>query len=553
MILSENRRMQRRDFLTTAGLALAAPRNAAGQDDRAMRGGVPPPHFDPRRYGATGDGKTKDTAAIQRAVDLCTAAGGGVVYLSPGTYLSGTVILKDNVTFHLEAGATLLGSTLLADYRHQSGPPVLGDANGKHLIFAREAKNVTLSGAGRIDGQGPAFWVPSERKVPPPEDGWRDVATYDWKPLDRPSPMVEFFACTNLRIEGVTLANAAGWTLRPIECDTVAISGIKIRNPIIGPNTDGIDPTCCRNVFISDCDISTGDDCICLKSEGPYGRMGLTRNITITNCVLTCCCNGLKFGTATRGGFENVTFSNSVIYNDQVPLNARVISGIAIEMVDGGWVDGVVISNIRMQRVRTPIFIRLGARREAGKLRGVMIDNVHATGAILTSSVTGIPGHDVEDVALTNIRIETEEGGKSEWTERAIPEVEKGYPEARMFGRLPAYGLYCRHVTGLKLDNARLVSAAPDQRPALHCEEVKSLRVERLEATAPSNAEPLMRLVNVRDALVSGCSAPALRGAAVEVAGAESAGVRLVGNDFGRAAKALELKNGAAAGAVEER
>src|ERR1039458_1682702 len=194
-----------------------------------------------------------------------------------------------------------------------------------------------------------------------------------------------------------------------------------------------------------------------------------------------------------------------------------------------------------------------GHRDLEGQLRGVTIDNVHATGAILTSSVTGIPGHDVEDVALTNIRIETEEGGKSEWTERAIPEVAKAYPEARMFGRLPAYGLYCRHVTGLKLDNARLVSAAPDQRPALHCEEVKSLRVERLEATAPSNAQPLMRLVNVRDALVSGCSAPALRGAAVEVAGAESAGVRLVGNDFGRAAKALELKNGAAAGAVEER
>jgi hypothetical protein len=552
MILSENRRMQRRDFLTTAGLALAAPRNAAGQGDRAMRGGVPPPHFDPRSYGATGDGKTKDTAAIQRAVDLCTAAGGGVVYLSPGTYLSGTVILKDNVTFHLQAGATQLGSTLLADYRHQSGPPVLGDANGKHLIFAREAKNVTLSGAGRIDGQGPAFWVPSERKVPPPEDAWRDVATYDWKPLDRPSPMVEFFGCTNLRIEGVTLANASGWTLRPIECDTVVISGIKIRNPIIGPNTDGIDPTCCRNVFISDCDIATGDDCICLKSEGPYGRMGLTKNITITNCVMTCCCNGLKFGTATRGGFENVTFSNSVIYNEQVPLNARVISGIAIEMVDGGWVDGVVISNIRMQRVRTPIFIRLGARREAGKLRGVMIDNVHATGAILTSSVTGIPGHDVEDVALTNIRIETEEGGKSEWTERAIPEVEKSYPEARMFGRLPAYGLYCRHVTGLKLDNLRLASAVPDQRPALHCEAVTRLRVERLEATAPSNAQPLMRLVNVRDALVSGCSAPSQSGAAVEVAGAESAGVRLLGNDFGRAAKVLELQKGAAAGAVEE-
>ncbi len=318
--------------------------------------------FDVREYGARGDGKTKDTASLQKAVEACAHAGGGTVYLSPGTYLSGTVVLKDNVTFHLEAGATLLGSTDLADYTLQPGPPAKGDANGKHLLFARDAENVTLSGSGRIDGQGHAFWVPANRVPPKPDDLWRDVATYDWKPTDRPSPMVEFFNCRNLRIEDVTLANSSGWTLRPIECDTVLIRGLKIRNPVIGPNTDGIDPTCCRNVFISDCDIATGDDCICLKSESPYGRLGLSKNITITNCVLTCCCNGLKFGTATRGGFENVTFSNSVIYNDDVPLNARVISGIALEMVDGGWLDGVVISNIRMQRVRTPIFLRLGAR-----------------------------------------------------------------------------------------------------------------------------------------------------------------------------------------------
>src|ERR1017187_7473567 len=200
--------MRRRDFLTTAGLAVAARRGATGQDNAGGRRAIGEPQFDVRRYGAAGDGKTKDTAAIQRAVDGCAAAGGGVVYLGPGAYLSGTVILKDNVTFHVEAGATLLGSTHLEDYQHQNGPPVLGDANGKHLIFAREAKNVPLSGAGRIDGQGRAFWVPSERKVPPPEDAWRDVATYDWKALDRPSPMVEFFGCTNLRIEDVTLARS---------------------------------------------------------------------------------------------------------------------------------------------------------------------------------------------------------------------------------------------------------------------------------------------------------------------------------------------------------
>ncbi len=498
--------VRRRDFFLTGAAAIAA---------RAAGGRV----LDPKSYGASGDGKTLDTPAIQKAIDECASAGGGMVYLAPGAYLSGTVVLRENITFHLEAGATLLGSTRLEDYRPQSGPPSRGDANAKHLLFARDAANVTLSGAGRIDGQGRAFWVPSERQPPPPEDAWRDVATYDWKPLDRPSPMVEFFRCPNLRIENVTLANSSGWTLRPIECDTVIIRGLKIRNPVIGPNTDGIDPTCCRNVAISDCDISTGDDCICLKSESPYGPLGLTRNITIVNCVLSSCCNGLKFGTATRGGFENITFSNSVIYNDDVPLNARVISGIAIEMVDGGWTEGVAIANVRMQRVRTPIFVRLGARNGAGRLRGVAIDGVHATGAILTSSVTGIPGHDAEDIALTNIRIETAEPGREEWAARTVPEQEKSYPEARMFGRLPAYGLYARHVRGLTLENLRVDSMARDPRPALHCEDVKQLRVARLQASPPESAQPLIRLKDVRDAVIQGCVAPGLRGRPVEESG----------------------------------
>jgi hypothetical protein len=472
---------------------------------------------DVRDSGAKGDGKTRDTAAIQKAVDACAQAGGGTVYLPPGTYLAGTIVLKSNVTFHLEAGATLLGSTDIADYRLEPGPPATGDANGKHLLFARDAENVTVSGSGRIDGQGRAFWSPANRVPPKPEDLWRDVATYDWKPNDRPSPMVEFFNCRNLRIEDVTLANSSGWTLRPVECDTVVIRGIKIRNPVIGPNTDGIDPTCCRNVFISNCDIATGDDCICLKSESPYGKLGLTRNITITNCVMTCCCNGLKFGTATRGGFENITFSNSVIYNDDVPLNARVISGIALEMVDGGWMDGVVISNIRMQRVRTPIFIRLGERNGAGKLRGVMIEHVHATGAILTSSITGIPGHEVQDVTLSGIHIETEEAGKAEWMSKPVPEQSKSYPEARMFGRLPSYGLYCRHVNGLTLENLAIAATRPDERPALHFEDVKNLRLDRPELTPPSGGQPLVRLVDVHSAAISGCSDVSKNGQSTDI------------------------------------
>ena len=250
----------------------------------------------------------------------------------PGIYLSGTVVLKSNVTFYLEAGTTLLGSKNLSDYLPQAGMPPKGDTNQKHLVFARDAENVGLAGLGKIDGQGQSFWTPSGRVQLPPEEGWRDVIAYDWKPLARPSPMLEFYNCKNLHIENLRIENSPGWTLRPIHCDNVFISGISIKSSVYGSNTDGIDPTCCHNVFISDCFIDSGDDAICLKSENPYGEdLRVSKNITITNCVLTCCCNGLKFGTATHGGYENIVFTNSVIFNDDVPLNSRIISGIALE------------------------------------------------------------------------------------------------------------------------------------------------------------------------------------------------------------------------------
>jgi hypothetical protein len=229
--------------------------------------------------------------------------------------------------------------------------------------------------------------------------------------------------------------------------------------------------------------------------------------------VLTCCCNGLKFGTATGGGFENIMFSNSVIFNDDVALNARVISGIALEMVDGGWLEGVVISNIRMQRVRTPIFIRRGNRHPRpdgtpGTLRGVMIENVHATGAILTSSVTGLPGFDVEDVTLSNIRIDSEENGKAGWMKRKIPEVPEAYPEARMFGRLPAYGFYCRHVKGLRLNHLEIHASATEERPALVCDDVKDLDVDDLRGSAITGTQPVVKLIQTQRAFVHDCSAP---------------------------------------------
>jgi hypothetical protein len=544
--------MNRRDLIAFAGGAWAAGVTqsplAAAQGRNAKPGlGL----YDVRRFGAKGN-----SPGINAAIDACHAAGGGIVYAAPGVYRCGTVVLKSNVTLYLEAGATILGSKELKDYTLEPGPPAKGDANQKHLIFARDAENVGLAGPGRIDGQGPAFWVPSGRRVPPPEDGWRDVATYDWKPLDRPSPMLEFTGCRYVRIEGVRIENASGWTLRPINCDDVVIQGVTIKNPVIGPNTDGIDATGCRNLFISDCHIDTGDDAICLKSENPYGGgPRISRNITITNCVLTCCCNGLKFGTATRGGFENVTFSNCVIANEDVALNARVISGIALEIVDGGWLEGVTISNVRMQRVRTPIFIRRGIRNArpdgtAGTLRGVMIENVHATGSILTSSVTGIPGFNVEDVTLSGIRIDSEEAGKEEWVSREVPEVPKAYPEARMFGRLPSYGFYCRHVDGLRMKDIVIGAARGESRPALVCDDVQGLEVDGLKTLAAANSQPVVKLIDTRGAWLRGCSAPAGTKVFLQLDGQRTERIALTGSDLAGAAKAVEASGGAPAGAA---
>ncbi|TDD72682.1 glycoside hydrolase family 28 protein [Jiangella aurantiaca] len=443
--------------------------------------------FDIRTHGALAGATRPQTAAVQAAIDAAHSAGGGTVYVPPGTYLTGGIELRSNVTLHVEAGATLLGSPDLADYPPHAGPPPNSDANDRHLIFARDAENVGITGLGTIDGNGPAFWEPRGRPPVEPDELWRDVIAWDWKPAgdnERPSPMIELVECGNVRVENVTLRNSPGWTLRPIGCETVLIRGVRIRNPVHGPNTDGIDPTCSQNVLIADCDIDTGDDAICIKSENPYGELRVTRNITITNCVLTTCCNGLKIGTMTRGGVENLTFSNSVIHNGEVPLNERVIAGLALEVVDGGWIDGVVVTGIRMQNTRTPVFIRLGNRGVGqrvptpGTLRGIMISDVHATGAVLTSSITGLPGHHVEDVTLRNVRIATDERGRPEWAGLDVPEVPADYPEARMFGRLPAYGLYCRHATGVRLTDVRVVPSSPDPRPMVVCDDVDDIQVD---------------------------------------------------------------------------
>jgi len=538
-------------MLGLSGLAVlggvASARNASAQPVNVNMGLS---LFNVSDHGAVNDGTRLTSDAINQAIDQCHARGGGTVYVPPGIYLCGTVELKSNVTLYLEAGATLLGSKKLTDYTPSPFSQVVEkvkpdkafandthDATAFHLLFARDAENIALAGPGRLDGQGPAFWVPSGKPPLPPEDAWQDVATLAWKAMPRPSPMLEFYRCKNLRIEDVQITNSAGWTLRPVECDNVFIHGITIKNAY-GVNTDGLDLIGCKNVFVSDCLIDTGDDAICLKSEAPYGGdVPVSKNITITNCVLTCCCNGFKFGTASFGRFENITFSNSVIFNEDVPLKSRVISGIALEVVDGGSIEGIMVSNIRMQRVRTPLFMRIGNRHpqadgSAGIIRGVRIENVHATESILTSSITGLPKFNIEDVTLSGIRIESQENGKADWVKRKIPDHETGYPEARMFGRLPAYGLFCRQVKGLNLHEVELNAGDSEERPAIFCDNVNKLQISGLSSTPTSRDQPVIRLNQTNQACIQGSTAPPGTNAYLDVQGDQTAQIVLMNNNL---------------------
>jgi polygalacturonase len=493
--------MLRRDFLSTSPFALGVAVARGGLSQLA------PTSKSILDYGAKPDGTTLNTRAIQSAIDDVFRSGGGTVNVPAGSFLTGRIELKSRVTLNLQSGSTLLGSTSISDYNAQHGAPNSPGNNPRHLIFAQDADDVTLTGPGKIDGQGPSFWEPSGRAPLPPHQAWADVASHSLAPKHsgRPSPLLEFVNCRRLKINGIHIENAPGWTLRAVNSDDVEYRNVNIKNPTVGPNTDGMDITGCQNVLITDCVIDTGDDAICLKSENPFGpEPRLIKNIEVTNCTLTTCCNGFKLGTSSEGGFENIKFSNSIVRNSPVPFAERVISGIALEVVDGGWIDGVEITGIQMERARTAIFVRLENRKHTRDnpqhgLRNVNIENVQATETLLASSITGLPGMNVKDVTLSHIRVQNALPVAPESISRSIPEKESAYPEARMFGMLPASGLYVRHAQNLHLNDLAFTATAGESRPAVIFDDVDGADVHGITSTPVKRGTAIVQQIGSRN------------------------------------------------------
>ena len=506
--------------------------------------------------GATGDGRTLDTAAIQAAIDRAAEGGGGTVFFPPGAYLSGTLFLKSHVRLDLDAGATLLGSPDVEDYPLvMNGYPSRTDRYcARALIRGEGLEDIAITGRGTIDGQGALFRdnrasaeAMAEIKKPYEEAG-RYVPNDVF--VNRPY-VIQLVSCRNVLVEGVRLRNSAMWMQHYLNCAFVTIRGIDVYNHS-ARNNDMIDIDGCRNVTIADCFGDTDDDALTLKSNGE----GATENVSITNCVLRSHCNAIKAGTESYGGFKNITISNCVIETSEAPegLSGRPegLAGIALEIVDGGVMDGVTIDNIVVRGTTAPLFIRLGDRARpprpgqerppVGRLRNVTITNVVARDAgNVGCAIAGLPGHPIENLTLSNIRMSFKGGGAAD-SVAEVPENADGYPECTMFGPLPAYGLYVRHAAGVDVRGLHLDFEKDDTRPALACDDVRDLAIDGFQGAALPGAAAQIALVRSSGVLIRG--ARAAEGADFLRAGPDCAGLTATGNDFSGARRVFHWEAG---------
>ena len=423
-------------------------------------------------YGAQSDTSLLSTQALQQAIDECSQAGGGRVVVPTGNYKIGTIILKSNVHLHLEQGATLYGSTRLADYL-----PVKSDyvslrtqTNTIQLIYADKVNHVVIDGYGTIDGRGRAF-----KKL-----SWNDEG------ITRPH-LLRFIQSSDITIKDITLKNSGCWMQHYLACDRLTIDGIKVINRN-NYNNDALDLDGCHEVIVSRMMADSDDDGITLKSTSPR----LCENISIANCVVSSHCNAIKLGTETNGGFRNINISNIVVkpsYDQHEKFFGQWIgsSAISLEIVDGGRMENVSVSNVSVEGTEAPIFIRLGNRARGyllggkdfdslipidhvGTIDGIRLDNIQIRHAgSMGCSISGLPGHPVENVSLSRISIH-HKGGVSasdlpKIEESIKDEKEKDYPESTMWGNLPAKGFFVRHARNIQFSDVSIQTEEADVRP----------------------------------------------------------------------------------------
>jgi polygalacturonase len=420
-------------------------------------------------YGAVGDGKALNTAAIQKAVDDCSIGGGGTVFIPNGRYLTGTIFMKSHVTLHLEVNAALLGSRRQEDYPTDSSlvhkqrydlEPHMNTA----LIYCQDCVDIGFEGPGTIHGNG-----------------------QEWEGFYRPM-MLRFLRCENIRMTDIRLRNPGSWCTAFLECRNIFVRGVDIVTVNNG-NGDGLDFDSCRNVVVSDCILNCSDDCICLQNSV---RGSICGNITITNCIMTGKWAGCRFGLLSVGGFEDITVSNCVIHDVDC-------SGFKIQMCEGAVLRNVLVENITMRNVPRPLMITLnhygfhvdgdGSPPETGVLTGLKFNNIiigsdQSKGYLENSGIViqGSPGFEISNIELNNIDY-TVYGADdaAPLPLGGIPDMVGKRPEFFVWdGLLPSYGLYLNHVKEISIRNMKLRCLHPSRKAAVAISEATDVLIDGL-------------------------------------------------------------------------
>lgn len=461
-------------------------------------------NYDVTEYGIVGDGTTINTEKLQYLIDKVSADNGGKIVFPKGAYLTGSLKLKSNVHLYFREKAVLLGSTNPYDYEdvQMPGRPELGnrdDNSQMALLVAFKANNFSISGKGRINGQGRALalTIDSLHHI-----GERIDPKYNEKrmrPHETARPkLFRFSMCTNIEITDLELYNSACWGLSFELCNKLKIDNVKVLNRAYW-NNDGMDITDCTNVSVTNCDVNSADDGICLKSYYPGY---FNDSIYIANCTIRTSASAIKFGTASFGGFKNVKIENINVYD-------TFRSAIAIESVDGGDIENIEVSNVTALNTGNPIFIRLGHRagEKPGTVKNIYIHDMKCQVPFgrpdidydmrgpavsffhnpLPSPIAGIPGHNIENVCIENVEI-IHPGRASKGMAyvplsrlEQVPEKVGNYPEFTMFYELPSWAFYVRHVKNISFKNVTLKLDNFDFRPAFVFDKVEEIEMNEVK------------------------------------------------------------------------
>lgn len=446
--------------------------------------------YNVKSYGAVSDGKTLTHDAFNKAIEDAVKDGGGRVIVPAGEYLCGSIRMKSNVELHFNDGAKIIAASekyKAYDQREPWEGPQYQD--GGHtffhnsLIWADGEKNIAITGKGFIDGVG--LTKKDKEKAGIVQGGGVDTG----------DKAIAFKLCKNVKIKDITIYRGGHFAIIVTGCKKTLID-----NVTIDTNRDGVDIDCCKDLVIRNSTVNTpSDDGIVLKSSYALKAVVPCEDVTVKNCTVTgykCgtyldgtkipepvnwVCGRIKLGTESNGGYRNIHIKN---------CRGEYSSGLAFESVDQGLMENIYVDNVVINHTHHyPIYITTGCRNRGPKERtdvstgrNIFIKNVtclHAD-SIAGIIITGMPGTPLENISLKNITVQYAGGGRAEHASREYREQGTNYPEPKFAGFTPSYGVFARHVRGLKLENLNFTVESPEERPMLRFEDTEGVEIKNV-------------------------------------------------------------------------